>query len=101
MYGPVLSEASTYLEDLPIMAEFLPDAVASGAELFAATVVAVFAILCAVPAVQVVVRLRSEETSGRAGPLLEIGRAACRGGGAGARGGGGVGGARAGGGVRR
>ena len=70
MYGPVLSEASTYLEDLPIMAEFLPDAEASGAELFAATVVAVFAILCAVPAVQVVVRLRSEETSGRAGPLL-------------------------------
>ena len=70
MYGPVLSEASTYLEDLPIMAEFLPDADASGAELFAATVVAVVAILCAVPAVQVVVRLRSEETGGRAGPLL-------------------------------
>lgn len=70
LYGPVLSEASTYLDDLPIMAEFLPDAQASGAELFGATVIAVTAILCAIPAVQVVLRLRSEETAGRVGPLL-------------------------------
>lgn len=70
MYGPVLSEASTFLEDLPIMAEFLPDTEATGAELFGATVIAVSAILCAVPAVLVALRLRSEETTGRAGPLL-------------------------------
>ena len=70
LYGPVLSEASTFLDDLPIMAEFLPDAQASGAELFGATVIAVTAILCAIPAVQVVLRLRSEETAGRVGPLL-------------------------------
>lgn len=70
MYGPVLSEASTFLEDLPIMAEFLPDADAGGAELFGATVIAVCAILCAVPALQVMLRLRGEESAGRAGPLL-------------------------------
>ncbi|MEE6280422.1 ABC transporter permease [Georgenia sunbinii] len=71
MYGPVLSEADTFLEDLPIMAEFLPDiGDATGAELFGATVLAVAAILAAVPAVQIALRLRAEETAGRAGPLL-------------------------------
>src|SRR5690625_2610853 len=69
-YGPVLSEASTYLDDLPIMAEFMPDVDASGEELFAATVILVVAILCAVPALQIVLRLRAEETAGRVGPLL-------------------------------
>lgn len=70
LYGPVLSEASTYLEDLPIMAEFMPDIDASGEELFAATVLLVGAILCAVPPLQVVLRLRAEEAAGRVGPLL-------------------------------
>ena len=70
MYGPVLSEASTFLEDVPIMAEFLPDADATGAELFGATVIALAAIACAVPALQVLLRLRTEEVAGRAGPLL-------------------------------
>ncbi|MGC0142084.1 ABC transporter permease [Pseudactinotalea sp. Z1732] len=70
LYGPVLSEASTYLEDLPIMAEFMPDIDASGEELFAATVILVVAILCAVPPLQIVLRLRGEETAGRVGPLL-------------------------------
>ncbi len=70
MYGPVLSEASTFLEDVPIIAEFLPDADATGAELFGATVIALAAIACAVPALQVLLRLRTEEVAGRAGPLL-------------------------------
>ena len=71
MYGPVLSEADSFLEDLPIMAEFLPEiGDATGSELFGATIIAVAAILAAVPAVQIVLRLRAEETAGRAGPLL-------------------------------
>ena len=70
MYGPVLSEASSFLDDMPIIAEFLPDLEASGAELFGATVIAVAAILCSVPAVQIALRLRSEETAGRVGPML-------------------------------
>lgn len=70
IYGPVLSEADTFLEDLPAMADFLPDADASGAELFGGTIVAVAAIVCAVPALQVILRLRAEEEAGRAGPLL-------------------------------
>lgn len=71
MYGPVLGQADTFLEDLEIMGEFLPDvAGASGSELFAATMVGVVSIICTVPAVQTVLRLRSEETAGRADPLL-------------------------------
>lgn len=69
-YGPVLSEADSFLEDLPIMAEFLPELDAGGAELFGSLVIAIAAILCAVPTTQVVLRLRAEETAGRAGPLL-------------------------------
>lgn len=69
-YGPVLSEADSFLEDLPIMAEFLPDLDASGVELFASLVIAIAAVLCAVPSAQVVLRLRTEEVTGRAGPLL-------------------------------
>lgn len=71
MYGPVLSEADVFLEDLPAMADFLPVVGdATGAELFGATIIAVTAILSAVPAVQAVQRLRTEEVAGRAGPLL-------------------------------
>lgn len=71
MYGPVLSEADSFLDDLPIMAEFLPEAGdASGSELFGAMIISVAAILCAVPAVLAVLRMRAEETSGRAAPLL-------------------------------
>lgn len=70
VYGPVLSEASTYLDELPAMGEFLPNAEASGAELFGAAIIAVAAILCVIPALQVVLRLRSEENSTRAGALL-------------------------------
>lgn len=70
MYGPVLSEAATFLDDLPIMAEFMPDLDADGAELFGATIIAVAAILCAAPALQVVLRVYAEERAGRAGPLL-------------------------------
>src|SRR5690625_1878164 len=59
-YGPVLSEADSFLEDLPIMAEFLPDLDANGVELFASLVIAIAAVLCAVPSAQVVLRLRTE-----------------------------------------
>lgn len=69
-YGPVLSEADSFLEDLPIMAEFLPDLDANGVELFASLVIAIAAVLCAVPSAQVVLRLRTEEIAGRAGPVL-------------------------------
>ncbi len=70
MYGPVLSQADDFLDDLPIMAEFLPDLNAGGAELFGSLVIAICAILATVPVVQVVLRLRTEETAGRVGPLL-------------------------------
>lgn len=70
MYGPVLSEAETFLQDLPIMAEFLPETEATGAQLFGALVIAVSAILATVPPVQVMLRMRSEETAGRVAPLL-------------------------------
>jgi len=52
------------------MAEFLPDLDAGGAELFGSLVIAIAAILCAVPTTQVILRLRAEETAGRAGPVL-------------------------------
>ncbi len=70
-YGPVLTEAERFLAELDVMGEFMPDvAGASGSELFAATLVVVVAIVCTVPAVQTVLRLRAEETAGRADPLL-------------------------------
>lgn len=69
-YGPVLSEADSFLTDLPIMEEFLPDLDAGGAELFGSLVIAIGAILCSVPVLQALLRLRAEETEGRAGPLL-------------------------------
>lgn len=69
-YGPVLSEADSFLEDLPIMAEFLPDLDAGGVELFGSLVIAIASILCAIPSAQVVLRLRGEEVEGRAGPVL-------------------------------
>src|SRR5690625_139480 len=69
-YGPVLSEADSFLKDLPIMAEFLPELDAGGAALFGSLVIAIAAIVCAVPTTQVRLRLRAEETAGRASPLL-------------------------------
>lgn len=69
-YGPILSESSTFLDNVPVLEEFVPDVEASVAELFAAMIIAVVAIICAIPALQTVLRLRTEETSGRAGPLL-------------------------------
>lgn len=71
MYGPVLSEAETLVADIGTVDEMLPQMRgASGTELFAAVVVGLAALVATVPALQVVLRLRGEESGHRLAPLL-------------------------------
>lgn len=70
-YGSILSGAEEMLGDLEVMEEMLPDV--SGADLtesFVSTILSVLAMVASIHAVLAVFRLRSEESSGRAEPLL-------------------------------
>jgi ABC-2 type transport system permease protein len=71
MYGSVLGGAEDMLAEIAAVEELLPGV--DGAALtdsFVAMVVVVLAMICTVQSVQAVLRLRTEETSGRAEPLL-------------------------------
>lgn len=74
MYGSVLGEAEQWLADIEAMGELLPDIAGVGVtETFAAMVTTVLAIIASVYAVLAAQRMRSEETAGRAEPLLVAG----------------------------
>ncbi len=71
VYGPVLSEAQSFITDMPVLDELLPAASgADGTDVFASIILALAAILASIPAVQVLTRLCSDEAAGRTGPLL-------------------------------
>lgn len=74
MYGSVLGGAEEMLSQLEAVREMIPDI--SGADIvdsFASMVLTVLAMICSVQAVLAVLRLRSEEASGRAEPVLATG----------------------------
>jgi len=71
MYGSMLGEAEQWLAEIDAMAELLPDiAGAAVPETFAAMIMTVLAMITGVYSVLAAQRLRSEETAGRAEPLL-------------------------------
>ncbi len=71
IYGPVLEEAETFVERMPVLQDFNPDAATSGGVLlFASIVVALGAMLVCVPAVQVITRMHRDEVAGRIAPLF-------------------------------
>lgn len=70
-YGPVLSAADTFLTQMPVLGEFLPDSAGvDGARLFANIIVGLGALVATVPVVQVITRLGKDEKTGRTTPLL-------------------------------
>lgn len=74
VYGPVLGEASTFLDQMPVLQDMLPGtAGAGGVSLFAGIVLALTALVAAVPATQVVTRLVKDEQAGRTALLLANG----------------------------
>lgn len=71
VYGPVLGEADEFLEQMPVLTDFLPDAAAGGGvRLFASILVTMGAIVACVPSGQVLTRLCGDEQAGRTGLLL-------------------------------
>lgn len=71
LYGPVLQDAEEFLSQMPVLEEFMPGAAeAGGTRLFASIVVALAALVTAVPAAQVATRLCSDEQAGRTALLL-------------------------------
>lgn len=71
MYGSVLGEAEQMLTEIQALEDFLPEmAGVSVTETFAAMITTVMAIITGVYAVLAALRMRSEETAGRAEPVL-------------------------------
>ncbi|MGH2688445.1 MAG: ABC transporter permease, partial [Actinomycetota bacterium] len=71
MYGSVLGESEQMLTQIQSLEEFLPEVSGvSVIESFAAMIVTVMAIIASVYAVLAALRVRSEETAGRAEPVL-------------------------------
>lgn len=74
MYGSILGGAEDMLGELEAMEDMLPDiAGAALTEAFASMILTVMAMICSIQAVLAVLRLRSEENSGRAEPVLATG----------------------------
>jgi ABC-2 type transport system permease protein len=69
-YGSIGNSIEQYIEDNPEVAEFLPGGAADVANAYLALTVAVSALLAAAFGVTCVLRVRAEETSGRAEPVL-------------------------------
>jgi ABC-2 type transport system permease protein len=79
MYGSVLGEAEQWLTDIEAMGDMLPQVAGAGVtETFAAMVTTVMAIIASAYAVLAAQRMRTEETAGRADPLLVAGLARAR-----------------------
>jgi ABC-2 type transport system permease protein len=73
-YGSVLGDAEQMLLDIEALAEFVPEiAGVNVTESFAAMMLTIMAIISAVYVVLATIRMRSEETAGRAEPLLATG----------------------------
>lgn len=70
VFGQLSSEAETFLEESPTVAEFFASAGASITDSFLAMFVSLIAMICGIFAIQATMRIRSEETAGRADPLL-------------------------------
>ncbi|RLL67670.1 ABC transporter permease [Streptomyces sp. Z26] len=74
MYGSILGDAADMVEDIPELRDALREiGGASVTESFASTVMIVLAVVAAVYVVMAALRPQSEETSGRAEPLLATG----------------------------
>ncbi|WP_345749335.1 ABC transporter permease [Streptomyces sp. ODS28] len=73
MYGSILGQVKDMLENVDAVRKALAQAGGSVEESFAATVMTVIAVVAAVYVVIAAVRLRGEETAGRAEPLLSTG----------------------------
>lgn len=75
VYGPVLTEAETFLDQMPVLAELLPDdaAAAGGTRLFAAIILTLAAIVAVAPALTALSRLVRDERVGRTEALLANG----------------------------
>lgn len=69
-YGSIGDSIEQYVADNPEIAQFLAGGAADVVDGYLATTVALIALLAAAYGVNCVLRLRSEETSGRAEPLL-------------------------------
>lgn len=71
MYGSILDGAEDMLADLEVMQDMLPDvAGAAIVDSFAGMILVVLAMITSIQALLAVFRLRAEESSGRAEPLL-------------------------------
>ncbi|MPY98939.1 MAG: ABC transporter permease [Actinophytocola sp.] len=71
MYGSLASEVESFVEDNPAMQEFVRQmGSASFTQSWLALIMSMLAMVCSVFGVLVVVRMRTEETSGRAEPVL-------------------------------
>lgn len=71
VYGQLIGEVETFSAENEALNDFLPEI--SGATLidsFVALIVSLLAMVCSIYAVQATLRLRSEETAGRAEPVL-------------------------------
>jgi ABC-2 type transport system permease protein len=71
MYGSVLGDSEQMLTQIKSLEDFLPEIAGVGLiETFAAMITTIMAIITAIFAVLAALRMRSEETAGRAEPLL-------------------------------
>ncbi|MPY79923.1 MAG: ABC transporter permease [Actinophytocola sp.] len=71
MYGSLASEVETFVEDNPAMQEFVQRmGSASFTQSWLASIMSMLAMVCSVFGVLAIVRMRTEETSGRAEPVL-------------------------------
>jgi ABC-2 type transport system permease protein len=71
IYGTFLGEAETFIEELDLGEQFLPDVVGAAlVDAFLAVLVAMLAAVTGVYVILATLRLRTEETEGRAEPLL-------------------------------
>jgi len=74
MYGSVLGDAEQMLTDIQALEEFLPDsATVSVTTSFASVITTVLAIIATIYGVLAALKLRSEESAGRAEPVLATG----------------------------
>lgn len=71
VYGTLMNEVETFASDNEAVQDFLPDIDgAAMVDSFLSLIVSMLAMITAIFAVQAVLRIRSEETSGRAEPVL-------------------------------
>ena len=70
LYGSLVGEAETFLEDSPTLADLFENAGASIIDSFVAMFTSIIALTATIFAIQATLRIRSEEVAGRADPVL-------------------------------